>query len=110
MRMLMLCLFLCNFSQLSFSAEPRTTESREMLMQELASVNEQIEALQGQKAELEASMAQHIEREDTSILPREDRRQSRDVQDDATQLEIVNGQIQELETRRMQIEENLNWR
>ena len=76
--------------------------------QEFVQIDAQIENLVKQKLQLEGEVAQHTEREDSTLRPRVERRQSQQVQQLSQQIEALSQQIIELDKKRSSILENLN--
>ena len=91
-----LCI-LCCFSAI-IQADPAAMQ--QMMQQKyemLLTVDKQIENLVQERMMLQSEMAQHMEREETSIRPRVDLRQEEAMGHIRTQIQDINTQLSQLE-------------
>ncbi len=65
--------------------------------EEFVQIDAQIESLVKQKLQLKAEVAQHMEREETSIRPRVDRRQNEQIEGLSQQIQSLSLQFSELD-------------
>lgn len=69
----------------------------------LVQLDAQIEGLVKQKLQLKVEVAQHMERESTTIRPRIDRRQNTQIEGLSQQIQALSQQITELDTKRSSV-------
>lgn len=104
-----LSLFLCIFSfAIGAYGDQSQKDAMKQAYEEFVQLDSKIENLVKQKLQLEAEIAQHTEREDSSIRPRVDRRQNQEIQELSQQIQSLSQQISELDKKRSSILQNLN--
>lgn len=72
-------------------------------LEQLITLDKQIENLQKQKLEDKAEIAQHLERGSVGLLPGNGRRQARRAEEAMQDVQNINQQIQQLEQQRQAV-------
>jgi iron-sulfur cluster repair protein YtfE (RIC family) len=94
------CIFLFAISAYGDQAQQ---QAMQQAYEKLVQIDGQIESLVKQKLQLKAEVAQHMERENTSIRPRVDRRQEMQIQELSQQIQALSQEIAELDEKRSTI-------
>ncbi len=87
----------------SLYADSTQADAMKAQLEQLVSLDRQIEELQKQKLEYKAEIAQHLERGSVGILPGNGRRQSRRTEADMQDVQNLNTQIEQLEQQRQTV-------
>ena len=98
------CLF--SFGIKAYS-DPSPQQAIQQAYEELVQIDAQIENLLKQKLQLKAEIAQHRQREETSLRPRVERRQNEQIENLSQQIQSLSQQISELDGKRSTILLNL---
>ncbi len=72
-------------------------------LEQLVTLDRQIEELEKQKLEYKAEIAQHLERGSVGILPGNGRRQARRTEEAMQDVQNLNSQLQQLEQQRQSV-------
>ncbi len=102
MRNIILALFLCLGTSAVYADNSKKQQVKE-LIQNLINVDEKIENLVKERAKLQGEAAAAMERGSDSILPRSGKRAEREIEGLQGQIQQMNQELQELESKREQI-------
>jgi seryl-tRNA synthetase len=102
MRNVILSLFLCTCTSAAYCDSAKEQQVKE-LIQNLIDVDEKIENLVKKRAQLQGEAAADLERGSESILPRAAKRTEREIAGLQGQIQQMNQELQELESKREQI-------
>jgi flagellar biosynthesis chaperone FliJ len=91
------------FAILSYADDSAQAQALKGQLEQLVTLDRQIEELEKQKLEYKAEIAQHLERGSVGILPGEGRRQARRTEDAMQDVQNINSQLQQLEQQRQSV-------
>ncbi|MBP9842144.1 MAG: hypothetical protein KBC64_06960 [Simkaniaceae bacterium] len=97
MRIFLLSLVLLSFMTNGYGDQQ---QAMQQIYEEFVQIDARIERLVKQKLQLKAQVAQHKEREETSIRPRVDRRQNMQIEELSQQIQELSQQISTLDAKR----------
>jgi hypothetical protein len=99
MRKLLLCLGMVFFG-IGAHADQAQEQAMQQAYEEFVQIDAKIEGLVKEKLHLKGEIAQHKERESSSIRPRVERRQNSEIEGLLEQMQTITQQISELEAKR----------
>ena len=104
MRYLILFSLMFGFGSQGYSDVSESQLSIQSKLEQLVELDNQIEALQKQKAQLKEEAEAHLERGGTALLPGAARRNDREGAEDLKEIQALNEQIEMLETQRRELQ------